>query len=354
VVLLASSLLALCIFLLSPSGGYGAIATDSSAAVVEEAYENKMPVEYECPVEQSQNNITAKTFDKDYIEQSKSMTTNMTEFNLTFRDSNFDKWGISYEEVKASMHDWKSKQYPKYLKSGDSIYESAAGVGLNLMMTLEILREYGIENLHVYGNEYVEASTEKANLVLDHLLPSVGGAKKGRMCTADSSDTPFVPSDAFDLVYTGYLSPIRDPLHYDRQSGNANYYLYRKLCEADPSDTHSRALLAKSQQIQNDWYGKWAAEMIRIAKPGGAVIIEQVSVPYCDCYFDWGGVTKEFWINAAKKNTYGWNVDPDSLVFDDDVIFKKRYHLLMIKKDNTNNNNNNNNKSGDTLQSESS
>ena len=35
-------------------------------------------------------------------------------------------------------------------------------------------------------------------------------------------------------------------------------------------------------QKQRDWYGKWVAEMARIAKPGVPVIIEQVSVPYCD------------------------------------------------------------------------
>jgi hypothetical protein len=71
-------------------------------------------------------------------------------------------------------------------------------------MTLEILQDVkGIENLFVYGNEYLEVSAEKANAVLDHLAPAHG--RKGVICTADSTDLGFIPADSFDLVYTGYL-----------------------------------------------------------------------------------------------------------------------------------------------------
>jgi hypothetical protein len=86
-----------------------------------------------------------------------------------------------------------------------------------------------------------------------------------------------------------------------------------------------------AQQRQNDWYGTWVGEMARIAKPGVPVIVEHVSHPYCDAAFDWGGVQKQWWHDAATNNTYGWNVDPTSLVIEDDTLFKQRYHVFMLK-----------------------
>ena len=135
---------------------------------------------------------------------SKEITDNMTEFLTTFRSDNFDNWGHSYEEVKQGMYHFKSTHYPPYLKDGDSIYESACGIGLNLFMTLEILQEVkGIEELFVYGNEYLEESANKANAVMDHVAPAHG--RKGVICPGDSANLGFVPENSFDLVYTGYI-----------------------------------------------------------------------------------------------------------------------------------------------------
>jgi hypothetical protein len=86
-----------------------------------------------------------------------------------------------------------------------------------------------------------------------------------------------------------------------------------------------------AQQAQKDWYGAWVGEMARIAKPGKPVIVEQVSPPYCMAFFDWGGVAKDFWYYAAKENTYNWDIDPESIVVEDDTIFLARYHVFMRK-----------------------
>jgi hypothetical protein len=227
-----------------------------------EKQEEKLPVvipPYECPSLETTTTTTrnistvAANFNEEYFkaykEQSTNMTTNMTEFNLTFRESNFDTWGISYEEFKAAMCGWKSKHFPKYLTAGDSIYESAVGIGLNLMMTLEILQEFGIQDIHVHGNEYFSSSTHKANLVLDHTFPAVGG-KKGRICTGDSGRLDFVPDDAFDLVYTGCISPIFDPLRYNRHSNDANFYQYKQLCR-QRDNTHSKQKDASDKVTTN-------------------------------------------------------------------------------------------------------
>ena len=116
---------------------------------------------------------------------------------------------------------------------------------------------------------------------------------------------------------------------------NINYERYTDICksvELDPTDWKSAKLNEVVQQNQDDWYGTWVAEMARIAKPGVPVIVEQVSQRYCDAFFDWGGVNRDFWYAAAKNNTYNWNVDPDSIVIEEDTIFRQRYHVFMLKE----------------------
>lgn len=104
------------------------------------------------------------------------------------------------------------------------------------------------------------------------------------------------------------------------------------LCKTDPTEQWAEATLNKiAQDRQNEWYGQWVAEMARIAKPGVPVIVEQVSPAYCDAVFDWGGVKREWWHDMATNNTYGWNVDPTSLVIEDDTLFRERYHVFMLK-----------------------
>ena len=83
------------------------------------------------------------------------------------------------------------------------------------------------------------------------------------------------------------------------------------------------------QRRQNDWFGNWVGEMVRIAKPGAAVIVEQVSLPFCSDPNDWGGVPREFWKSGVEK--YGWDIDPESIEMETDKVFGVRYHVFMRK-----------------------
>jgi hypothetical protein len=79
-------------------------------------------------------------------------------------------------------------------------------------------------------------------------------------------------------------SPLLDPLHFGK-STNENYGRYTTICKSDEDDWKGEKLNQMAQEAQNDWYGKWIAEMARIAKPGVPVIVEQVSPPYCNAFF---------------------------------------------------------------------
>ena len=201
-------------------------------------------------------------------------------------------------------------------------------------MTLEILNEkYGLSDIIIYGNEYVPLSVEIARKIaggtVDHpnsFLPARG--RLGTICAADSTHLEFVPANAFDLVFTGYISPLFNPLGLNGSSTQDNFAQYAAYCEGK-TEQH-KELADKAQRRQEDWYAAWIGEMIRIANPGAPVIAEQVSYPLCEAMFDWGGVDPSFWHNAISR--YGWDIDPSSIVFDKDSLYRRRYHVFMRKK----------------------
>ena len=123
-----------------------------------------------------------------------------------------------------------------------------------------------------------------------------------------------------------------DPLNFGEDI-LTDYDPYTTLCQnASSAEQWAEATLNEiSQSRQNDWYGRWVAEMARIAKPGVPVIVEQVSQALCDDFGDWGGVQKEWWNDMAVKDTYGWNVDPSSIVIENDEVFSTRYNVFMLK-----------------------
>jgi hypothetical protein len=165
---------------------------------------SNIPVNFQCPTEFTKAENDDPSMKQEYVEVTQQITNNMTEFLRTFREENFDGWTHTYDEVKEGLRPFKAKYYPPNLESGDTIFESACGIGLNLFMTLEILyEEKGITDIVVYGNEYLKVSAAKANAVVDRVAPHDG--KKGVICAADSTNLSFVPGDAFDLVYTGYI-----------------------------------------------------------------------------------------------------------------------------------------------------
>jgi SAM-dependent methyltransferase len=244
------------------------------------------PALYQCPGTEVQNEaenvVTAPQEHHLWYEEVSERISNVSTYMATFREMEFDNWGHTYDEVKHGMFSWKSHYFSE-LRSGDIIYESACGIGMNLFMTLEILQQVlGITNITVYGNEYVARSVEVAKAIFlesSVLLPKSFGSI-GSICAADSTQLDFVPSNSFDLVYTGYISPLFDPLHLNHSTTDENFVQYNSYCEQEDASFRHAA-----QQRQNDWYGSWVGEMIRIAKPGAPIIVEQVSYPYVVLFY---------------------------------------------------------------------
>ena len=166
------------------------------------------PMKFTCPASERMPANYDETFAEDYEFPVKNETRNATQFLLNAKAGKLDEvdaWGRTYNETKEAVYDWKKTQFAPNLESGFSIYESACGHGLNLYITLEIMKEVkGVEHLLVYGNEYVPEAAAMSNGLIDDAPPAK--AQKGTICAADSTDLDFVPADTFDLVYTGYIA----------------------------------------------------------------------------------------------------------------------------------------------------
>jgi hypothetical protein len=121
---------------------------------------------------------------------------------------------------------------------------------------------------------------------------------------------------------------LLDPLHFGLEY-KASHNKYKALCRANETDWEAVKLKKFAQETQEDWMASWVTEMVRIAKPGAPVIVESLSPPYCEKLTDYGGISKDFWVPAIGK--YGWDVDPASIVFGDDLAYKERYHVALRK-----------------------
>jgi len=275
---------------------------------------------YKCPSKHSKISMNDK--EDNFEEYGKKRNNNVKK---NFRKKPFDCWGVSYNRVKKSFREIKKVVYVKHLKNGDKLYESACGVGLNLIMTLEILAEQNITNIEVYGNDYLEKSVQSANYYLSHEAPA--GTKKGQICQGDSTNLDFVPSSSFDMVFTGYIDPIQDPLNLSKSHNSNNPDI--KNCNA--KRTEKKDLMRQAQLKQEDWYSSWVTEMIRITKPGKIISIESVSLSQCEALFDWGGVSTSWWKEVAVER-YGWDVESDSItIYKTKNINSGRYQVTMRK-----------------------
>lgn len=287
------------------------------------------PISFACPTSvKPPLNERDDNFDF-YVENDAQIANNLTHF----RDFLYDVYPENYRYIKSELKDWKKQYFCGNLNSGDSIYESASGVGLNLFMTLEIVEDVcGLNSISIYGNDYVQESIDLAEKMYSSVL--FGRAKSYHFCRADSADLSHIPSGTFDLVYTGYLEPIVDPLDLSEGWIIDRHYDIVDMCNS--SDWAYQKLIYLDQEKQEDWYAQWVGEMIRIAKPGKAILLENLSYAICDEMSlvggDWGGVNHDWWLKAVEK--YELDVDPSSIIIEDTDLFfdyYNRYNVFMRK-----------------------
>ena len=278
----------------------------------------------------------------------------------SFRDTGYDGYGTTFSQAKENIRAWKRDHFgPPLLaaaeaRGGDessggdpptvTLYESACGTGRNLLMTMEILAEEWARagarppRVAAYGNDYVADSVRVANQFLPRRVP-VGFRTGAPVCRADSTSLGHVPSGAFDLAYTGYIDMLSDPLGLmgkgeggkDLDVSAANRASIARCTSPEQAD---QDLARAEQKAQEDWAARWVSELVRIARPGGTVIVEDMALPHCDILHDWGGLAKGWWREGAER--YGWDVDVDSIAFADTTRAAKyggrRYNLSMRKR----------------------
>jgi len=281
-------------------------------------------ISYECPILEpgsGENDIAGyfDYYDNDRERHANNVKKSVDYYTKGFRSSSFGGRAWTYSEMKQYSTEYKAKYYGDALKNGDWIYEGASGEAFNLLMTLEILKEErGIENLRAFGSDYLAESAKVADELFTAQAEANSWILKGKFCRADSTDLSFVPANTFDLAFT-YVDPMVDALHLfgDDVSFDERVAEMKEYCESD--DEEEQEIVDEDQEAQEEWHSKWVKELIRITKPGGAIIIEDVDTPICNESSEWGGVATDWWKDAVEE--YGWDVDPSSI----DIVFGAWY-----------------------------
>ena len=262
---------------------------------------------FECPthipVAANDRSDYFEWYDKDYLR--KDSLDN-------FREETYGGRAQTYNDMKEMMYNHKALVFGPELKNGDMIFETACGEGFNLLITLEVLQEeYGI-NVTASGIDYVPQSIELANKVFDLVLPQ----QKGSFCWGDATNLSTIPDNTFDLAYTGAVDVITDPLHLwpDLESSDEQCSKSAEFCNEE--DPLLYAVAVREQKLQEDWHSAWIKELIRIAKPGALIVVEDVAFSVCsaqDIPMDegWGGVDPEWWLVAPYL--YDWGIYVSSM-----------------------------------------
>jgi len=242
-----------------------------------------------------------------------------------YRNQGYDGFSKNFAQAKENIYDYVQEYFvPALRNGGGSIYESACGTAANLLMTLEIIAESGVKDVTVYGSEYIADSVTIARQMIEAHMPE--GFYMGSICQADSTNLEHVPSNSMDVTFTGYIDPLVDPLDLHPDEGISDSIARCKSADHEIAE--------KEQKAQEQWFARWVTEMVRITKPGGSLIVEDVAKPICEIYRDWGGVSQAWWPKAVAD--YGWDIRVDSITFGpaarSPVKYKgRRYNVAMRK-----------------------
>ena len=102
---------------------------------------------------------------------------------------------------------------------------------------------------------------------------------------------------------------------------------------AEETDWRGHVLKNIAQQNQEKWFATWVGNMARVLRPGGLVVIENLTGSFCEHVKDGGGVAKEWWSTIVKERERDWDIDPASLKVDDDHLRESHYHVVMRRKE---------------------
>ena len=129
-------------------------------------------------------------------------------------------------------------------------------------------------------------------------------------------------------------SPLNDPLEFNQPSDDLAAK-YQAMCTSEEKDWQGHLLKDLAQRNQEAWFVTWVKDMARVVRPGGLIVIENISGPYCEHVQDGGGVAKEWWTTILQELEDEWDIDPATLTLGDDHLRESRYRGIMRRKERT-------------------
>ena len=149
------------------------------------------------------------------------------------------------------------------------------------------------------------------------------------------------PTALFNLICSCRIPlikrPLEDPLGFGGSPAD-RADRYQSTCRLggvrnEENDIPFKTTAQEAQEAQEQLTVKWVTDMMRVARPGGLIVIENLSVPYCESPDDLGGVSQDWWSTVVQEHEEAWQVDPTSLHMKIDGLRSWRYHVAMRRKE---------------------
>lgn len=108
---------------------------------------------------------------------------------------------------------------------------------------------------------------------------------------------------------------------------------YLDLCTSEEHDGQGTILRESAQEKQEALLARWLEDLLRVLRPGGLVIVENVAVPLCESSKSEMGVRQDWWTTFSQSHGDQLSIDQATTILGEDHLRNWRYHVVMRKKD---------------------
>ena len=108
---------------------------------------------------------------------------------------------------------------------------------------------------------------------------------------------------------------------------------YLGLCTSEDQDRRGTPLRDVAQAKQEALLARWLGDLVRVLRPGGIVVVENVAVPLCESSMPEIGVRRDWWTAFTQSHADQLSIDPATTVLGDDSLRNWKYHVVMRKSE---------------------
>lgn len=301
---------------------------------------SRFPPKYECPVLHG-NHPEAKNHQETSTDN-QALTGDSEEYTFKELKENLREWTVNRiaphvldEQMETSTTTTTTEH-----RQVSILEASSSTLGSGLFLTLLLLEEMQAQRPNptqfwVSGHDQNPSPLSFSSFRDDKGMNKLPNVHLGVFCGVKESplmNLSYIPQEMFDVVYSDHIPSLSNPLDFVEPS-EALFAKYLGLCTSDEQDAQGKPLREVALEKQEALLARWLGDLVRVLRPGGLVIVENIAVPLCESSKPEIGVHQEWWSAFILKNAHQLSMDPATTTLEEDHLRNWRYHVVMRKKE---------------------